>query len=118
VLPSELSPPEITIWHQTERILSYIGGRPIIVKDIRISETMSAPGSSSQETLGLWDPQNARIIIKRSVLSKLDSYAGILLHEALHAKYSLSDVSRDFEHHLTELCGTLAARILRSTNEA
>jgi len=117
VLPTDLSPSEFTIWRQTERILSYIGGRPIIVKDIRISETMSAPGSSSQETLGLWEPQNSRIIIKRSVLCKLDSYAGILLHEALHAKYFISDVSRDFEHYLTELCGTLAARIIRATNE-
>lgn len=117
VLPSELSPVELTVWQHTERVLNYIGGRPEIVRDIRISETMSAGAFSPHDTLGLWDPQKSWIIIKRSVLQKLQDYAGTLLHEALHAKYALSDVSRDFEYHLTTLCGALAARIIHATKE-
>ena len=118
MLPSQLSPPELAIWQHTDRILSYIGGRPTIVRDIRISETMRAATFSSREALGLWDSQNNWIIMKRSTLSGLAEFAGTLLHEALHAKYALSDVSHDFEHYLTELCGTLAAQILNSTNPA
>ena len=110
--PCELSPTELKVWQQTELILSYIDGQPKNVHEIRISETMSAGSFSSQETLGLWDPQNRWIIIKRSVLQRLQDYAGTLLHEGLHAKYGLLDVSRDFEFHLTKLCGTLAARII------
>ncbi len=104
VLPSGLSAIELSTWQHTDRILSFIGGRPTIVRDIRISETMSAGAFSATDALGLWDPQNSWIIIKRSVLAKLPDYAGTLLHEALHAKYALADVSRDFERHLTILC--------------
>jgi hypothetical protein len=117
ILPAQLSASELGVWQHTERILGYIGGRPRIVRDIRISETMSSGTFSTSETLGLWDPQNGWIILKRSLLHSLTAYAGILLHEALHAKYALSDVSRDFEHYLTELCGSLVAQIIDANNE-
>ncbi len=118
ISPDQLSPSERAVWKQTERILSYLGGRPNIIRDIRISETMSSGAFSSRETVGLWDPANGWIIIKRSQLKSLESYAGILLHEALHAKYALADVSRDFEYHLTELCGKLAAKIIQGTGQS
>ena len=99
---ADLSASEAAVWQLTERILELVGGRPSLVSDIRISETMAPGGFSTTETMGLWDPANGWIIIKRSALQRLDDYAGILLHEALHAKYALADVSRDFEHYLTE----------------
>ena len=74
---------------------------------------MSSGTFSTSETLGLWDSANGWIILKRSLLRSLEAYAGILLHEALHAKYALVDVSRDFETHLTELCGKLAAELVQ-----
>lgn len=116
VAERELSTSEISVWAQTEPILGLIGGRPNVVHEIRISETMNSGGFSSRETLGLWDTTNGWIIIKRSALQNVESYAGILLHEALHAKYALADVSRDFECYLTELCGKLAAAILAMGN--
>lgn len=115
VSPDLLSPSEFAVWKQTERILGYLGGRPNRIRDIRISETMSAGTFSTQETVGLWDSSNGWIIIKRSQLRSLASYAGTLLHEALHAKHALVDVSRDFESYLTELCGKLAAEIIQNT---
>jgi hypothetical protein len=118
VLPSTLSGYELAVWQQTEHILSYIGGRPGVVREIRISETMSEGDFSGPDALGLWVPEKSWIIIKRSVLQKIEDYAGTLLHEALHAKHGLLDVSRDFETHLTKLCGKLAARIIDLTDEA
>lgn len=112
VLPQELTPAEHSIWCHADQILNFIGGRPRIVHDIRISQTMQPDLYSSRDSVGLWDPQNGWIIIKRTELRELASFAGTLLHEALHAKYALSDVSRDFETHLTELAGNLAARLL------
>jgi hypothetical protein len=112
VLPEQLCPSEFAVWKHTERILGYIGGRPNSVRDIRISETMRPGISSSIESVGLWDSSNGWVIIKRTQLKSLELYAGTLLHEALHAKYALADVSRDFEHYLTELCGKLAAKII------
>lgn len=49
-------------------------------------------------------------------VAKLPDFAATLLHEALHAKYEISDVSRDFESYLTELVGDLAARLIILTN--
>ena len=115
IQPESLNTSESAVWSQVTRILDFIGGRPSIVRDIRIAETMQSNPYSSRDTIGLWDPNNGWIIIKRTQLSQLSSFAGTLLHEALHAKYALSDVSRDFESHLTQLAGNLAARILTPT---
>lgn len=114
---NQLFPPESAVWKHAERILGFIGGRPSIIRDIRISETMGSGTFSTRETLGLWDSSNGWVIIKRSQLGSLELFAGTLLHEALHAKYALADVSRDFEHHLTELCGKLAAVIIREKEQ-
>lgn len=116
VLPEALTPAERTVWSQANRILDFIGGRPRTVRDIRISETMQSHPYSSRDTAGLWDPNNGWIIVKRTELRSLPSFAGTLLHEALHAKYALSDVSREFETYLTELAGQLAARLLNATS--
>ena len=74
---------------------------------------MQPSAYSTRETEGLWDPNHGWIIIKRSELNSLETFAGTLLHEALHAKYALSDISRDFETYLTRLSGALAAMIIR-----
>ena len=116
VLPETLTPEEHKVWSQADRILGFIGGRPAVVLLIRISETMSSDPNSARNTTGLWDPTNGWIIIKRSELRALRSFSGTLLHEALHAKFGLSDVSREFETYLTELAGELAARLLNTTN--
>ena len=114
--PSTLSPAEQLNWSQRDRILELIGGRPASVREIKISATMHPSGYSSRETEGLWDPNHGWIIIKRSELASLEGFAGTLLHEALHAKYCLSDVSRDFETYLTRLCGSLASVIIREVS--
>jgi len=112
IQPTQLTQTESAVWQYVDRILACVGGRPSIVSDIRISETMSSDTFSGCHTLGLWDPQNRWIILKRSLLTSLEEFAGTLLHETIHAKYGLPDVSRDFERQLTDLCGKLAARIL------
>ena len=105
VLPEALTPAERAVWNHVTRILDFIGGRPVIVRDIRISETMHSDPYSSRDTMGLWDPSNCWIIVKRTQVRELPLFAGTLLHEAMHAKYALSDVSREFESCLTQLAG-------------
>ncbi|MCY3019485.1 MAG: ATP-binding protein [Planctomycetota bacterium] len=113
VAPDDLTPSERAVWDHCSVILGLIGGRPEVVKDIRISETMcSSLYQILRETVGLWDGNEGWIIIKRSQLRTLSDFAGTLLHEALHAKYDLLDVSKDLESYLTKLAGDLAARVI------
>ena len=103
---------ESAIYSKTEQILSLIGGKPANVENIKISETMQNDHSVNHESLGLWVSDERTIIIKRSQLESLSSYAGTLIHEAIHAKSGFSDVNRDFETYLTTVIGTLAERVL------
>lgn len=116
VEPTSLSASELKVWVLTDSILRLIGGRPQTVRDIRISETLRSDAQSYRNTVGLWDSNTGTITIKRSELASVEAFAGTLLHEALHAKYSLNDVSRDFESHLTSLVGQLVARIFNSNS--
>lgn len=79
------------------------------MKEIKISETMRPEFNTGRECQGLWEPDKRRIIIKRSVLADIESFAGTLLHEITHAKTGFSDVSREFESELTEVIGVLSA---------
>jgi len=115
VSPDALAPQERVVWDHCTFILGMIGGCPRVVKDIRVSETMRRDPYAIGEVVGLWVGDEGWIIIKRSQLRSLPSFAGTLLHEALHAKFGVSDVSRDFETHLTELAGGLAARVIALT---
>ena len=52
--------------------------------------------TSGNEALGVWEPSIKRIVIKREQLTKIELYAGTLLHEAAHALSGAGDVSREF----------------------
>lgn len=111
--PDSLSPKESEIWSKRDLIFGFFGGRPKCVRDVRISETMIKEGThSSSDADGLWDTKNGWIIIKRSVLGSMKSFAGILLHEAVHARSGETDVTRAFETYLTMVIGDLASRLV------
>ena len=59
---------------------------------------------------GLWDGK--RVTVKRSTLSDLGTYAGVLLHEAAHATGGGIDSTLGFEIDLTRMLGTVAVRAL------
>lgn len=66
---------------------------------------------SFEEVLGLWEPLEARIIIKREALSTLAKFSGTLLHEASHAISRANDVTREFELELTDIIGKIVENI-------
>jgi hypothetical protein len=108
----KLTAKEKAIYNYTEDILNFIGGKPRAVKEIKISTTMRKRHFSANETVGIWHPATKSIIILRSQLRSLAKYAGILIHEALHAKSGLGDVSRDFEYELTIAIGQVCDKAL------
>ena len=109
VEPKQLKDIERTVFEKTSEIFKTIGGRPNMIEEILISETMRRE-EFGMETLGLWEPDKKRIIIKRDQLKDLKAYAGTLLHETAHAISSAGDVSREFESALTSLLGITASK--------
>jgi len=104
---SKLSNPEREIYNLTQVIFNAISGKPRRIIEVKISEKMRRDFSSSVDTTGVWEPSSGRIIINRSQLNTIESYAGTLLHEAAHANSGASDSSRYFESELTRLLGLL-----------
>lgn len=105
VRPQDLRQTEKRIFDLTGDVFRLIGGRPKMVKEVKISETMRRELGSFVEAEGVWEETGGRIIIKRSALRGAESYVGALLHEVAHALSGAEDVSREFESELTRLIG-------------
>lgn len=82
-------------------------GRVGVVRRILISETMRLSDAGDM-TLGLWQPTERTIIVRRDQLTGLATFAGVLLHELGHALSGGTDGSLAFEGELTRLLGIVA----------
>ena len=107
-----LMPNEREILRLKDKIFEIIGGKPYQIQNIVISETMGKDPVTFYQMDGLWEGQNSRIIIKRSVLQDKQRFCGVLLHEIAHAKSGASDATRAFESELTRLLGIFASKAL------
>lgn len=112
ITSEKLTPSERSVFSITGRIANLVGGFPRRVQGVKISETMRPETGCFSEALGLWT--GTEIIIKRSELSSVGSYAGVLLHEIGHARSGETDVTRGFELELTSLLGLVASEALRT----
>jgi hypothetical protein len=112
----DLTPDERAVFTQTDAIFKFVGGRPVNIKAVLISETMRVETFSYHEAVGIWEPDKERIIIKREQLRRLDSFASTLLHETAHATSGATDITEEFELELTELLGKLASKAIRDNN--
>lgn len=110
---NELSPAERAVFDSFQEIANLAGGLPPVVREIKISETMRPDFTASHDPVGLWEADKQRIIIKRSQLRSLESFAGTLLHEMTHARTGYDDVTREFEEGLTEVLGKISAGALK-----
>lgn len=107
-----LTDKEREVYNLTTDILNLVDGKPRIVKDIKISTTMRKDFFATSETFGVWEPSASSIIILRKMLNSVRDYAGVLIHEAIHAKSGLDDISRNFEHELTVAIGQVCEKAL------
>lgn len=106
---AELTKAEKKVFNKTKTILNLIGGMPSQVKDLKISNTIDRAQIFVQ-VVGLWDSNTGTIIIKRSQLESLESYAATLIHECMHAQSGFGDVTRNFETALTSAIGKIVAK--------
>ena len=110
VNPEDLTSSEKDIFQKKDRILEIAGGKPSNVKLVKISETMRIGNDAS--TAGVWEPSQYMIVIKRTQLDSLSSFAGTLIHEMAHAKSGYGDSCLGFEMELTEIVGLIASNNL------
>jgi len=70
--PNKLNSNEKIIFSMTNNIFSLIGGRPSLIREIKISETLQKEWGGFEEAVGLWESAYGRIIIKRTQLCSID----------------------------------------------
>ena len=78
---------------------------------VEISETMRL-NEAGDPVLGLWEPEERRIVIRRDQLSALDQFAATFLHEVGHMASGTADGTVAFEVELSRLLGLAAAAAL------
>lgn len=111
---SSLSKQEKKVFAVKELILNWLpNSQTKNIKEICISETMRVDYSGS-EALGLWEPLEQRITIKRSQLRNVVDFAGTLLHEITHAFTGADDESMEFEKGLTQMLGQLTSYAIKN----
>jgi hypothetical protein len=113
VKEKDLTKKEKEIFSKKDDIFKLIGGKPSKIKKILISETMRLETQGYDEASGVWEEDEKRIIIKRSQLKNLVSFAGTLLHETAHATSMASDITIEFENELTEYLGEISSKELK-----
>lgn len=74
---------------------------------IAISETTRL--SAGSEVVGVWEPAERRIVIRRDQLASPDTFLGTFLHELTHATSGFTDLTLEFERALTQRLGVVAA---------
>ena len=111
ILETALTDSEKNVFEYKDKIMNLVGGKPDIVKDIKISETMRV-GSTICGVAGLWSSAEQVIIIRRDQLSSLSTFAGVLLHEIAHAKSGHPDVDQGFEITLSTFLGNVSVKAL------
>lgn len=110
---AKLTEEEKAVYCKLEDILQLIGGQPENVNRIDVVDKIYESELYLGGAVGLWMPEEKRILIKRSQLKSLHQFAGTLLHECAHAMSDADDLSRLFEKQLTDLLGIIAEITLR-----
>lgn len=109
-----LTPTERSVYEKTNDILRLIGGKPINVKDIIIADSIY--DTDKQNVQGAWVKDKEIIVIRRSELLNIMSYAGTLIHECCHAVSGADDATIKFENKLTDVIGYVVANVITKTH--
>lgn len=87
------------------------------VDEVRLSETMRL-NERGGETVGLFDKERRRIVIKRDQLRDASRFLGTLLHELEHAASGHGDGTLEFEDALTASLGAGAHLLVAAVSSS
>ena len=90
VRPEDLTPKERDVYALLGpvAVLAELDLGRLGVRDVLISETMRL-SSAGAEFLAVWEPAEARVVVRRDQLQSARSFCGSLLHELEHAGIEL-----------------------------
>jgi hypothetical protein len=87
------------------------------VDEVRVSKTMRL-NEHGGETVGVFDKEMRRVVIKRDQLREASRFFGTLLHELEHAASGHGDGTLEFEEALTARMGTVAHLLATASSSA
>ena len=110
---ARLSAAERVVFGHARRIVALAGVHvgAGTVRQVLISETMRL-SEAGDMTVGVWQPAERTIVVRRDQLISVATFAGVLLHELGHALSGQTDGSLAFEGELTRLLGVVAEAVL------
>ena len=106
---SELSESEKYIFSLKEWVLSIYGNQRYSNR-ILVSENINE--MTSGDVLGVYEPKDDRIILKREILKDISCFCEVLFHELVHANTRYPDNNRSFENALGSIIGRLSKKII------
>ena len=106
---NEFTENERVVWQRRYQILGLVGLGQRDIPRILVSQTMRA---TEDGTNGVWDSNLKAVIVKRTQLRLLSTFAGTLLHECAHAVSGATDCTRFFENVLTDYLGRVSVNAL------
>lgn len=98
----ELTQAEQKVFDLRYLIIEHISPKYKTLSNIKISENIRV-GVFGGSTEGVYEGNS--IIIKRSVLSSMEKFCGVLTHELCHHQHGYQDNTRAFENDLTNMLG-------------
>lgn len=112
--PGLLTDDERAVFELTDAVLALSGVDLAAcgVREILVSETMRLDESGAGQVVGVWDPSNGQIVIRRDQLGAPEWWCGTLLHELEHAASGAGDCTFAFEEGLTTRLGVIAVAAL------
>ena len=114
VKESSLTKQELQVWNLREKAFEFYGNRKYRNR-IRISNNINS--ITSGDTLGVYEPSEDIIIIKRSQLRDVGSFFETLFHEIAHATSRYRDNTRDFENELGKIINELSKVVFSTDND-
>jgi hypothetical protein len=114
--PADLTDIELSVHKLGDDLIRIvdIDLREVGVDEVRVSETMRL-NERGGETVGLFDKEMRRIVIKRDQLQDPARFLGTLLHELEHAASGYGDGTLEFEDALTARMGHVARLLVNGS---
>lgn len=103
---------ELAVWELRDPVFDIISCPPDYT--VRVSETLRA--TDGDNTMGVHQPTEKQIVLRRSVLNDPEEFIGTILHELAHTRTPFPDQTREFERVLSDFLGTVGYEAVNRTN--